>query len=102
MNISNENQTCTIALTGELDHHAAKNISLKITRAIDLNLPRQMRIDFSGVTFMDSSGIGVVIGAFKRMGQIDGQLSLFGVNHRINKIFSAANLQKIVKIETNE
>ena len=102
MNITNENQVCTIALTGELDHHAAKDISLKITQAIDLNLPRQMYIDFSGITFMDSSGIGVVIGAFKRMGQIDGTLSLVGVNRQNNKIFSAANLQKIVKIETNE
>ena len=102
MNIANENQTCTIALKGELDHHAANTISLEVRNAIDLNLPKRMRLDFSGITFMDSSGIGVVISAFKRMREVDGTLEIFGVSRQACKIFNAAQVQKIVKIEMLE
>ena len=66
----------TIALTGEIDHHRAKGYIGAITGKIEAYNPNVCILDFRDVTFMDSSGIAVVINALRYMGKIDGKLEI--------------------------
>ena len=59
----------TVALRGEIDHHSAKDIMRVLGNKIDLYLPRVCVLDFREVTFMDSSGIAIVISCVRRMRQ---------------------------------
>ena len=56
-----------VKLTGELDHHSAKKIIDGLGRILDLYLPNELILDLSTTTFMDSSGIAVLLGAYRRM-----------------------------------
>ena len=88
----------TIALTGEIDHHCAKSYIQQITAKIEAYNPGTCVLDFRDVSFVDSSGIAVVINAMRSMAQIGGQLCLTGLGAQPMKVFRAAGIDKLVKI----
>jgi len=88
----------TFKLVGELDHHAAKTTMLKIGDAIDRALPRDCVMDLGGLTFMDSSGIAVVLNAHKRMAEIGGRTSVINVPRQPMKVLEASGINRIVEI----
>ena len=94
-----ENGRLTVALTGEIDHHCAKKYILAITAKIEAYTPDICVLDFRDVTFIDSSGIAVVINALRLMNQMGGQLSLSGINDQPMKVFRAAGIDKLVQIK---
>ena len=69
----------TLAISGELDHHGAHGAMQQIDHALDAALPLSMTMDLSGVSFMDSSGIAVVLRAHRRMAALGGSLIVTGV-----------------------
>ncbi len=77
---------------GELDHHAAKETVTTLERALDAALPQRLTLDFGGVTFMDSSGIAVVMRAYRRMSALGGSLVLVNVPAQAKKVFDAAGI----------
>ena len=83
----------TAALTGEIDHHTAALLRSKIDEQIDRRLPQKLILDFSGVCFMDSSGIGLILGRSKRMQAAGGQVMVRGVSPQINRMLRLANIQ---------
>lgn len=89
----------TIALTGEIDHHCARSYIEKIAAKIEAYTPDQCVLDFSEVTFMDSSGIAVVINSMRRMAQIEGSLSLCGISEQPMRVFRASGIDKLVQIK---
>ena len=89
----------TVALTGEIDHHCAKNYILAITAKIEAYTPRLCVLDFQEVTFMDSSGIAVVINALRNMARINGKLVLTGLNDQPMKVFRTSGIDKLVEIK---
>ena len=89
----------TVALTGEIDHHCAKNYIEKITAKIEAYSPRLCVLDFQEVGFMDSSGIAVVINALRNMTRIDGKLILSGLQAQPMKVFRASGIDKLVEIK---
>lgn len=89
----------TIALTGEIDHHCARSYIEKIGAKIDAYTPDQCVLDFSEVTFMDSSGIAVVINSLRRMAQIEGSLSMCGISEQPMRVFQASGIDKLVPIK---
>ena len=68
-----EDGRLTIALTGEIDHHCAKAYIQVIASKIEAYMPDVCILDFRDVTFVDSSGIAVVINALRNMAQIEGK-----------------------------
>jgi len=88
----------TLLLRGELDHHGAKAAMTEIGQALDAALPRTLTLDFSGVTFMDSSGIAVVMRAQRTMRAFGGNVSLTRVPPQAKKVFDAAGLTRFVPI----
>ena len=89
----------TVALRGEIDHHSAKDIMRVLGNKIDLYLPRVCVLDFREVTFMDSSGIAIVISAIRHMREIGGKVLLRDVPAQPMKVLLASGIDKIVQIE---
>ena len=89
----------TVALTGEIDHHRAKSYISRITAKIEAYTPSMCILDFQEVTFVDSSGIAVVINAMRSMAQIDGRLILTGLSPQPMKVFKASGLDKLVEMK---
>ena len=91
--------TLTIILTGEIDHHCAKQYIQSITAKIEAYTPQTCFLDFQEVSFMDSSGIAVVINALRNMTKIEGQLALTGLKDQPMKVFRASGIDKLVHIK---
>ena len=89
----------TIALTGELDHHRAKGYIQAIAGKIEAYNPNVCVLDFQEVSFMDSSGIAVVINALRNMTQIEGRLLLTGISPQPMRVFQASGIDKLVEIK---
>ena len=93
-----ENGKLTIALTGEIDHHCAKAYIQIIASKIEAYMPQVCVLDFRDVTFVDSSGIAVVINALRSMSQIEGKLLLSGISPQPMRVFRASGIDKLVEI----
>ena len=89
----------TIALTGEIDHHYAKAYIQAIAGKIEAYTPRICVLDFREVSFVDSSGIAVVINALRSMAQIEGKLLLTGISPQPMRVFRASGIDKLVQIK---
>ena len=89
----------TVALTGEIDHHCAKKYIQCIASKIEAYTPSVCILDFKEVSFVDSSGIAVVINALRSMTQIEGTLILEGVTEQTMKVFRASGIDNLVQIK---
>ncbi|MDD3242588.1 MAG: anti-sigma factor antagonist [Eubacteriales bacterium] len=85
-----------VRLEGELDHHCAFQVRRELDEAIDWSAPAVLELDMAGVTFMDSSGIGVVLGRYKRIKSQGGSMRVVNVPPRVDQIFSMAGLYAII------
>ena len=94
-----ENGRLTVALTGEIDHHCAKTYIQAIAAKIEAYTPDICILDFQDVTFVDSSGIAVVINALRNMTQIEGKLILTGICSQPMRVFRASGIDKLVQIK---
>lgn len=88
----------TVALTGEIDHHCAKGYMDAIAAKIEAYTPEVCILDFSEVSFMDSSGIAVVINALRDMRAIGGRLILTAIGHQPMRVFRASGIDQLVEI----
>ena len=93
-----EDGRLTVALTGEIDHHCAKQYIQAIGAKIEAYTPEICILDFEEVTFMDSSGIAVVINALREITQIEGELLLTGIAPQPMRVFRASGIDKLVQI----
>ena len=89
----------TVALTGEIDHHCAKSYISGIAAKIEAYTPDVCILDFRDGTFMDSSGIAVVINALRAMNQIEGRLVLSDISPQPLRVFRASGIDKLVDIK---
>lgn len=103
MNVTLENSgNLLIAyLFGEIDHHTAVDVRTQIDNAIQDKLPRHLILDFNHVTFMDSSGIGLVMGRYRLVHSYQGTLEIKNVTPRTKKIMELAGLGSIALIKEN-
>lgn len=96
-----EKDIMIVDLTGELDHHCAEEIRSRIDDWIDRYNCRKVILNLSGVTFMDSSGIGVVIGRYKKLSLKNGKICVTEINEAIKRVFDISGLFKIVRYYDN-
>ena len=90
-----------VTLVGELDHHSAEEVRVKIDDRIERDNIKKVIMDFKEVTFMDSSGIGVVIGRLKKINNRDGKVCITNINKRVDKVFTLSGLYKIITVYKN-
>lgn len=88
----------TVALTGEIDHHTAREMMQAISEKIDLYLPLRCILDFRDVRFMDSSGIAVVLHTLRRMKLLQGRVILQNIPAQPYKVLRAAGIEKITEV----
>ena len=89
-------------LIGELDHHTAKEMREEIDNALDMNMPTLLIIDFSEISFMDSSGIGLVMGRYRKISKSGAELHITGTSPQIYKVMKLAGIERLARLEKGE
>lgn len=88
-----KNNVLTAYIEGELDHNAAARIRNRIDGATESLKPRLLCLDFSKVTFMDSSGIGLVLGRYRLMKLMGGSLKVINIPENMYRLFALSGLE---------
>lgn len=94
-----EGRNLTAAITGELDHHRAREVMAELDRQIDASLPRSLTLDLGELTFTDSSGIAVLLRASRRMAQIQGVMQVVRAPGQARRVFETAGLDKLIRFQ---
>lgn len=89
--------TLVVGLSGELDHHSAESVRIKIDNKIEELGINNLVFDFGGVNFMDSSGIGVIIGRYRKVSEYGGKVGITNLRPQIKKVFELGGLFRIIK-----
>ena len=92
----------TASLCGELDHHGAVAVRTLIDGEIQRQNPQKTVFDLTDLDFMDSSGLGLIMGRYALMQRLGGEFSVKNPNERVVKIFKLAALERMVKIESEQ
>jgi stage II sporulation protein AA (anti-sigma F factor antagonist) len=91
-----------IRLTGELDHHTAEELRAKVTDVLEKGQVRHIVLNLEHLTFMDSSGLGVILGRYKHIKNIGGEMIVCSISPTVKRLFEMAGLFKIIRLENDE
>ena len=94
-----DNGVLEIKLMGEIDHHSAVNVRSDIDELIFDLRPSKVVLDLSEISFMDSSGLGLIMGRYALIKDFGGTLSLRAPTVAVMKILSLAGMERMIKIE---
>lgn len=86
----------TINFNGEIDHHTCLEVSKKADEVIRKYLPLEVVFDFKKVSFMDSSGIGMLLGRYKQLIRFGGSAKMQNLNSEMKRIFKMSGIFKII------
>ena len=87
-----------LEFSGELDHHGARHALRELEMAVDAALPKTLMLDMGSVTFMDSSGIALILRAQQRMQLLDGSVVVCNVPAQARRVLDAAGIGRLVTI----
>ena len=87
------------SVSGEVDHHGAKGLMREIDSALESNISRCLVMDLSGVSFMDSSGIALLLRVHRWAREVGGTLRVQGTPAQAMKVLRSAGLHKLMKLE---
>ena len=93
-----QDRQLTICLTGEIDHHTAREMMDILGHKVTSYLPSVCILDYNDVTFMDSSGIAIVLFMLRRMREIEGTLVLKNIAPQPYKVMQASGLDKLIEL----
>lgn len=86
----------------DIDECCVQKIRRRIDNEIQRYMPKEVIFDFSNVSFMDSAGIGLIIGRYKLINMIGGELKIANVNTQIQKIFEMSGLLRLISVEQKD
>jgi stage II sporulation protein AA (anti-sigma F factor antagonist) len=98
----NKNHVLLVRLSGELDHHTAENLKEKWQREIEKSNIKDVVVNMESLSFMDSSGLGVILGRYKEIKQLGGEMVVCSVSPTVKRLFELSGLFKIVRLEEDE
>ena len=98
LTLSLQNEVLTVKLKSEIDHHIAASVRKSIDEKMYASLPRAIVFDLSEVNFMDSSGLGLVLGRYTKARELSAEVSIKNPSRRTEKIFRMAGADKFIKI----
>ncbi len=102
LNLKKVDKNLIVSFSGELDHHTAAELRRRIDSYYSNKRFKNIILDLKNLEFMDSSGIGFIMGRHKLASQNNGKLYLINVNSRIEKILKIAGVLKIINSFNNE
>ena len=94
----NEEKLLILKLTEEIDECTAQNIRRKADYEIEKYMPRKVVFDFNSVSFMDSAGIGLIIGRYRIVNMLGGTIEIANVTDSIKRVLELSGILKIIKI----
>lgn len=94
-----ENHVLKVKIRGDIDHHSAKGIRESIDSAIFSKRPSMVVLDLSVVEFMDSSGLGLIMGRYANSIEIGASFLIFKPCQRVKKILELAGMERIIEIK---
>ena len=97
--VTSRDSALTIALSGEIDHHGAREMMAQLDDAIATRLPTRLVLDLSGVTFMDSSGIAVLLRALRQEQQLGGSLRVTNIPAQARRVLDAAGVGRLITLD---
>ncbi|AIE60612.1 anti-sigma F factor antagonist [Bacillus methanolicus] len=97
-----KNDVLCIRLSGELDHHTADNLREQATKKIEEFQIRHIVLNLEHLSFMDSSGLGVILGRYKQIKQRHGEMIVCAISPSIERLFNMSGLFKIIRLEPTE
>jgi stage II sporulation protein AA (anti-sigma F factor antagonist) len=92
-------ETMIAKLIGELDHHSAAGIREEIDNSAELNMPSMLILDFEKISFMDSSGIGLVLGRYRNLSKRGAEVKVIGVSPQIYKVMKLSGIERLMQLE---
>ena len=95
-------EVVTAFLSGEIDHHTAASIRKEIDAAVENSVLTLLVLDFSGVTFMDSSGIGLVMGRYAAAKKKGAVLHVSGAGETLYKVMRLAGIERLARLEKGD
>ena len=87
------------SIHGDIDHHNARMIRMQIDDELYKQRPRKLTLDLSRVEFMDSSGLGLILGRFNKASEIGTEFTLLNPADSVRKILDVAGIARVIKIE---
>ena len=93
-----DGHTLKIKLRGEIDHHSASALRTSMDDMIKANRPKKLIVDMSAVDFMDSSGLGLIMGRYSLMQGIGGETCVLDPSPATERIMSLAGMERMIKI----
>ena len=94
--LSERNRNLIVKILGDIDQHNAEIIRDKVDKAFEVSRCKHMIFDFSEVAFMDSSGIGLLIGRYKNVHSHGGSVAIANMNRDLGRIYNISGLKKII------
>lgn len=102
IDLKKHNRTLIVKLYGEIDHHFTEHIRDKVDREFFKQNCQNILLDFNDISFMDSSGIGMIIGRYKLTEEKAGKMYAFGLKDNVKRIFDISGLNKLIKCFNTE
>lgn len=91
-----DSRTILVKIDCELDHHSSNSIRRRVDGDIQRYAPKNIVFDFEGVRFMDSSGIGLIMGRYKNIARFDGRAGMINVRPEVKRLFEMSGLSKLI------
>ncbi len=91
-----------VRLVGELDHHTAELLRDQVEDQLESGKVKHLVLNLGQLSFMDSSGIGVILGRYKQIRAIDGEMVVCAISPAVKRLFEMSGLFKIIRLEENE
>ena len=97
-----KNGLLVLYFEGELDHHESRDVAQRLERILEEYLPRDCAMDLSGLRFMDSSGIAVILRVYRRMKEMGGRAWVENPGTQPLRVLDASGIDRVVKISLSE
>lgn len=102
INMEVKRDVLCIRLSGELDHHTAEELRSRVMDTLEINQVHHIILNLEHLTFMDSSGLGVILGRYKHVKSLGGEMVVCAISPVVKRLFEMSGLFKIIRLETSE
>ena len=101
VNIRTEDGRMCASISGDIDHHSAREMRLRIDTAFAVSDARELILDMSGVKFMDSSGLGLILGRFTKASAQGASFGVINPSESVKRALDIAGAQRLISIKTD-
>lgn len=100
--LEQKGRTLIVRLQGELDQHVADDLRQAVEKELSREIADKILLSLEGLTFMDSSGLGVILGRYRRLSEAGGKMAACCLNSQLTRIFELAGLNRLMPVYATE